>query len=82
MSTGKRLNKFMKLFCNDLYVSGDISIILPEEIDVNPSTLSFTGLNSISLTNDINISWDEDTRTILIDNAFDYAWPAPAFVSF
>ena len=67
---------------NDLYVSGDIAIVLPVEIEVNAASLSFTGLNSISPTNSINLSWDEDSRTIYIDNAFDTAWPAPTQVSF
>ena len=67
---------------NNLFVSGDIAIILPEELSVNPDNLSFSGFASISLTNTINLSWDEDKRTIFIDNAFDTAWVAPVLVSF
>jgi hypothetical protein len=67
---------------NPTFVSGDIAIIVPVEITVNSSDLTFTPLASVSLTNTITISWVAATRTIFINNAFDEAIPAPTQVRF
>ena len=56
---------------NALYVFGDMAIIVPPEIDVDESALVFTPTVGISLTSIITVSWDEATRTIRINNAFD-----------
>jgi len=56
---------------NALFVAGDIAVIVPREIEVNAAALAFTPLASISLTNTIAVKWEEATRTITIDNAFE-----------
>ena len=56
---------------NNIFANGDMAIIVPTEIDVDESALAFTPSSSVSLTNFITLSWDELTRTISINNAFD-----------
>lgn len=56
---------------NNLYVNGDLAIIVPTEIDVDESALAFTPSSSLSLTNIITVAWDASKRTITINNAFD-----------
>ena len=57
-------------------------MIVPTEIDVDETILAFTPSVSVSLVNPITLSWDEDTRTIKINNAFDLALTAPVLVAF
>ena len=65
---------------NDLFVSGDINIIVPTEIDVDSTALTVTPLATISLTNTLTVTWTESTRAIRIDNAFGEAFAAPVQV--
>ena len=67
---------------NALYAFGDMAIIVPSELEVDESALAFTPSVGISLTNIITLSWDETTRTITINNAFEQAVSAPTFVAF
>ena len=48
-----------------------MAIIVPTEIEVDESALVFTPSVGISLTSIITVSWDEATRKITINNAFD-----------
>lgn len=56
--------------------------MIPTEIAVDGNDLTFTPLSSVSFTNIIPITWDEDTRRIIIDNAFDAALSPPVQVRF
>ena len=67
---------------NALFAQGDISIRIPEEIEVDPSSLQFTPLAGVSLVNPIFPVWDEDTRIISLNSAFDEALAAPSQVRF
>ena len=55
---------------------------MPPELTVTANSLVFTPQASVSLTSPGVISWNEDTRTIHIDGAFDEAIPAPTQVRF
>ena len=62
-----------------------MAIIVPAEIEVDEAVLestAITALTSVTLTRQIIPTWDEDLRTISIDNAFDEAFSAPAQVRF
>lgn len=67
---------------NALFLNGDIAIVVPNEIEVDPVSLVFTPLATVSLTNSIDVTWKESTRTIFINNAFEDRIPAPTLVRF
>ena len=63
-------------------MGSNIEIIVPSELTVDADALSYTPLASASFSNAVTLSWDAETRTLTINNAFDSALAAPVQVRF
>jgi hypothetical protein len=62
---------------NALSRDGHIGIIVPPEISVDPSALVLTPQSTISFSSSVRLEWEEDTRELSINNAFEQEFQPP-----
>ena len=67
---------------NPLYMFGDMAIIIPPQIEIDMTAITFNPISTVSLTNTIVLTYDETTRKLSIDNAFESDVLEPTLVEF